>query len=295
MRVDSSPFQRLSERMRAALYPGAPEAMLPIGKESDIRVMTTAAALELYGAAYGPNNAVLVVAGDVTEDAVRTLAEKHYGKLKPLASLPARTPTIKPAPITEVRHQERDPQVTFPGVALYYRVPGMAHADAPALTVLFNALNHLTGALRRELIEKKAIATAVSASFGPQLTHGVFSIAADAAPGVTAEALESALEAVIEEVRRVGVTEERVKSFTDAINASTVFDRDDIIARMDDYGYKVAAGMPIEWIDQSEARFNAVTAADVKRVAETYLAPSNRVVGWLLPAEATAPTASAQP
>ena len=284
MRIDSSPINRLKERMRAELYAGTNYELMPAGTEEGDRAVTTASAFELYRRTYGPNNAILVVAGDVSLEEVQQLAKQHFGAVPRMAEPPSRPSGLDSRPISVKRFQERDAQVTYPGLGRYYRIPAEDSEDYYPLFILMNHLNIYTGRLNTELVQKLHVASSVGAEIESTRLGALFGIGGTAAPGVPLATLESALDAALEDIRRNGVQANEVDRLVKAIESQIVFDQDDIVQRMSDYGEYLAAGRSMDWIDSRVTRMKRVTAADVARVAQHYLAPENAITGELLPA-----------
>ncbi|MGH6814306.1 MAG: M16 family metallopeptidase, partial [Hyphomicrobiaceae bacterium] len=159
----------LGVRIRAALYPGHPYGRPVIGFEPEIGKLTQAHMLAFYRRFYGPDNAILVVAGDVTEGEVRTLAEQTYGRV-PARSNPAPRPTYKlPDRPQESRVVFTHERATAPGIARIFPMPAIdavPRTDAVALDVLAHiAGGNLTGRLYRRLVIQDRLATGVSAAY----------------------------------------------------------------------------------------------------------------------------------
>ncbi|MGQ0673920.1 MAG: M16 family metallopeptidase [Hyphomicrobium sp.] len=287
-RVDSQPASRLGEKLRGAIYGGSVYRMMPIGSEDGINAVSTASALELYRRTYGPNNALLVVAGDVTEAEVRTLATATYGVVAPLAQKPRRPEATSFAPLPQTVFEVRDPQVTLPGVVRFFRAPALAHPDYYPLLVLQNHLNVTAGRLRTALVNEQRVASSVSADLEALRLGGLLSVGATAAVGVEVDKLAAALDGVLDDVRRNGVPDDQVTTMASAIATATTLQRDDIVDRANYYAGLVSDGWTIEAAEALSERSKSVTPADVRRVAEQYLAPENAVRGLLLPAAAAA-------
>lgn len=287
-RIDSLPLSRLRERMRAVLYAGTPYEKMPAGTVADIEANTTKLAYELYRRTYGPNNAVLVLAGDITREEAEKLAKEHYGPIPAMATVPQRLSSLTTQAIPPTRLIEYDPQVPFSGIGRAYLVPSEEHEDYYPLLALMNYLNIYTGRLNSELVREKKLAGFAGAELEVARLGGIFQIGASVAPGVDLKTLEAALDAIIEDVRMNGAPAAEIDAIVKSWKPVLVFERDDIIERMNYYGGHVANGRSLEWIRNIDTRMSQVTASDVKRVANRYLAPENSVVGELHPARTSA-------
>lgn len=284
MRVDSSPLSRLREKMRAALYAGTPYEKLPAGTQADIRATTTKSAYELYRSKYRPGNAVVVVAGDVSKEEVERLAKETFGLIPAMDPVPQRLQALELKPIPPDRIIESDPQVPFPGMGYSYRIPAEDHEDYYPLLALMNYLNIYTGRLNTVLVREKKVASIVNSDLEVNRLGGIFGIGASVSPGTELSVLEKELDAIIADIRENGAPEAEIAAIVQSWGPVLVFDRDDIIARMNHYGTHAANGRSLEWIFKGDTLMSRVTVADIKRVASRYLVPENRVTGVLLPA-----------
>src|SRR5262244_613188 len=167
MRVANSPDARLGEQVAAALYLNSPYGRPVIGWRQEIEKLTREDALAFYRRFYTPNNAVVVVAGDVTGDEVKRLAEKTYGKVARVAEVPPRVRPQEPIPVAVRQLTMADARVAQPSLQRSYLVPSAATAkpgEAEALDVLSHILgNGSTCRLYRVLVAEKNIATSAGA------------------------------------------------------------------------------------------------------------------------------------
>ena len=284
MRVDSSPMSRLKEKMRAALYAGTPYEKLPAGTQDDIRATTTQSAYELYRRMYHPGNAILVVAGDVTKEEVETLAKATFGSIPAMDPPPPRPDKLAIGPILAARLTESDPQVPFPGIGYSFRIPAEDHEDYYPLLALMNYLNIYTGRLNSVLVREKKVASMVTSDIEVNRLGGIFGVGASVTPGTELQTLERELDAIIADIRVNGAPAGEIAAIVKSWGPVLVFERDDIISRMNHYGTHVANGRSLEWIHNADSLMSRVTVAGVQRAASRYLVPENRVTGVLLPA-----------
>ena len=178
---DNSPAYQLGEHIRAALFPGHPYSRSIIGKEAEIATLDRTKALAFYKRYYAPNNAVLVVAGDVTEGEVRKLAEGTFGRIPANKDLPKRVVQPLPKKPATMHVDLEHERVAVPSIGFYYTTPGigvLSEADGTALSLL----GHIAGAsiigrLHRSLVTEQKLANSVSAGHSYDLRGGILSFA----------------------------------------------------------------------------------------------------------------------
>lgn len=279
---ENSPAFLFFERMYAARFPGHPYGREVLGAEADIKALNKAGALAFYRRYYAPNNAILVVAGDVTESEVRALAEKTYGRI-PARTVPERiVHPLPPRPLKD-RVELEHGQVTLPSVGFYYTTPGAVAtewADACALSLFSHiADSFLNGRLHRRLVTEKRLAMSVSASYGLDIQAGSLAFTATAAEGVAIADLERALAAEIALLARDGVTEEEVNEARRAFLAERAYDVDNSGTRAYRYGLARIRGIAIAHVEAVDDYIARVTAADIRRLAAQILGKSQPVIG----------------
>jgi zinc protease len=283
---ENSPAFLFYERLAAARFPDHPYGRSVLGSAADIKTLDRAKALAFYNRHYAPNNAILVVAGDVTESEVRALAEKTYGRV-PARAVPKRVVSPLPAAPRTWRVELEHEQVTHPSVGFYYMTPGTVAtpgADAAALNVLSHiAGQFLIGRLHRRLVTEKRLAMSVSASYGYDIQSGTLAFTAQAAPGVPIADVERALAAEIALLGRDGVTREEVDDAKRAYKAAQAYDEDNHRTRAYTYGLARIRGLSIADVDAMDHLIAKVTAVDINRLATRILAKSRPVIGVMRP------------
>jgi zinc protease len=294
---ENDPTFLFFERLFAARFPGHPYGREVLGTEADIKVLSKAGALAFYRDYYAPNNAILVVAGDVTESQVRALAEKTYGRV-PARTVPKRIMhPLPPRPLKDRVELEHE-QVTLPSVGFYYTTPGAVAtewADYVALSLFsHSAGGFLNGRLHRRLVTEKRLAMAVSASYGCDIQTGTLAFTATAAEGVAIADLERALAAEIALLARDGLTEAEVDDAKRAFLAAKAYEDDNSGTRAYRYGLARIRGIAIADVEAVDDYVAQVTVADIKRLASEILGKSRPVIGVMRPlsvsrAEAPAP------
>ena len=303
-RTDNDPAALLRERLEALLYLNHPYRRPVIGWPDEIAGLTREDALAFYRRWYAPNNAVVVVAGDVAPDQVFALAEAHYGPLAP-ETLPPRHRAAEPPPAGARRLVLNDARVEQPSWIRIYTAPSRASAadkaQPYALEVLAEILSGgATARLNRILVVERALATVAHAWYDADaLDQGSFGFAVHPRPGVSPERLEQALEAEIARLLKDGVTEAEVSRAKAHLKAQVAYARDDLHTATQVLGQALSTGQSVADVEAWPQRIAAVSVAAVTAAARAVLVPDASATGLLLPATATAATpagaASARP
>jgi len=287
-RVDNDPEALLSEEVDATLWQNQPYRIPVIGWKQEIETLDRADALTFYDHYYRPNNAILVVAGDVEPDAVRRLAQESYGKLARGPDLPPRVRPVEPEQNARRTVTLADARISVPNFSTQWVVPSYRTArpgEAEALDLLSEILGGgPRSRLYQELVVRKGIATGTGASFqGTMLNDTNFVVYAEPREGGALADVEKALNEEIARVAAGGVTGQELERAKDRFIRSTVFarDRQDAMANM--YGSTLATGGTVKDIAEWPDRIRRVTADEIKAVAARYLVPDRSVTGYLLP------------
>lgn len=289
-RVDNNPGAVLGERMRAMLWPHHPYGTPIIGWLHEINALDRETALNFYQTWYAPNNAILVIAGDVDAAELRPLVERHYGRLRPTRNLPARTWVSDPPNVGPMRVSHRDEKVRQPSLSRMYRAISygtdegrQAHALDVALEILGGSE---TSRLYRELVERRRIAVSASAGGDTSgLGGGSAWVGATPAEGVSLETLEAAVDEVIAAFLRDGPTEAELARAKSSLSAAAVYARDSQESLANIYGASLAQGESIDDVVNWGADIEAVTREEALAMARATLDMDASVTGWLLPAE----------
>lgn len=285
-RIDNDPGSLLWEQLNASLYLNHPYGRSIIGWRHEMAQLTTADALEWYGRFYAPNNAILIVAGDITIDELRPLAERYYG---PIAShdVPVRQRVAEPPATAPRRVTLTDARAKQPSFTRLYLAPSYTTAqagDAYALEVLAQVLGGVSGRLNRILVEEQGIAASSSAWYsGDGVDDRSFGFSVDPRPEATLDSAEAALDAIITDIIVNGLSDEEVVRARTVVMADAIFAKDNQQRMAQLYGVGLTTGRTIEDIEAWPGRIGAVTAADLQRVAATYLVPARSVTGTLIP------------
>nr|WP_245845178.1 pitrilysin family protein [Pseudothioclava arenosa] len=292
-RTDSDPRALFGEQKQAALYLNHPYGTPVIGWRHEMEALTREDALEWYRSFYAPNNAVLVVAGDVTPDAVRALAETYYGPLAPSPDLPERARVQEPLQLAERRVIFEDPRVAQPYVTRSYLAPERDpgdQAEAAALTVLAEVLggNQATSVLGRKLVFGSGEAIYASAFYdGMSIDDTQFTLAAMPAADVGLPEVEAALDKAIAEFLAEGVDPAQFERIKTQIRAGEIYGRDNTEALARRYGEALASGFSVADVQGWPEALMAVTEDDVMAAAAKVFDRKHAVTGVLTRPEPT--------
>jgi len=296
LRTEDNPHARLFEAMTATVFQASPYRRPIVGWMSDLESMQPDDARAFYRRWYTPANAAVVVAGDVDPQAVRALAEKHYGGL-PSAEVPSRKPRTEPAQSGLRRLDFKAPaQQVY--VALAFKVPGIrpaAHGgtlwdaqaqDALALTVLSAVLDGYDGArLERALTQSdEHVADSADAHYGATARGPVtFMVSGVPATGKSSAALEAALRATVKRVADEGIQAAELRRVINQWTAGEVYQQDSVFNQARMLGANWAMDLPLNFEADLLERLRSVTPEQVQSVAARYFGDDELTVATLLP------------
>jgi zinc protease len=287
MRVDNDPQALMREQMDAALHLSHPYGRPVIGWPYEVRHIGRVEAQDYYVRHYAPNNAILVVAGDVTPEEVRMSAEATYGKL-PARTLAERADFAQPPRLGETRLAIARPEVKSPLFLRLYRVASYTEAkpgEAEALEMLAQLVGgDATSTLYREIVVKRKLASDAGASYdGYTRDAAEFSVYAIPRPGVRMDVLEQAVDAVLRSYAIAAprnVDMERAKT---QLVADATYQRDSQYSLASAYGQALAIGLTVDDVEEWPDRIRAVAAETVKQVATDDIVKREAVTGYLIP------------
>jgi zinc protease len=286
-RVGNDPGARLGEQVTAALYLNHPYHRPVIGWHNEIVKLNREAALAFYRRFYTPNNAVVVVAGDVTAEETKALAEATYGKVAPRAEIGPRVRPAEPEP-NAVRHVTlADPRVAQPSLQRSYLVPSIATAkpgEAEAIEVLVHVLGSgSTSRLYHELVIQRGVASEAGAWYqDAALDLSRLGLYCTPRPGVTLHQLESALDAVVAEVIDKGIAPDEIERAKNRMIAAYLYAQDNQASLARLYGAALTTGSTVEEVQGRSNRIRAVTAEAVHDAARRWLDQRRSVTGYLV-------------
>ncbi len=286
-RVANNPGARLGEQVEAALYLNHPYGKPVIGWRHEIEKLNRDDALAFYRQYYTPNNAVLVVAGDVTPEEVKALAEETYGKIAARSKIGPRHRPQEPTQVASRLVTLSDPRVEQPSLQRSYLVPSAATAkpgEAEAIEVLSQVLGGgTTGRLYLTLVNDRQIALGSGAWYqGAGVDATRFGVYATPKPGTTLPQLEEAVDAVIDELLAKGITADELERVKSRLIADAIFAQDSQATLARWYGVALTTGSTVEKVNTWPDRIRAVTADEVLQAAKTWLDKRRSVTGYLV-------------
>lgn len=291
-RVENNPSALFREQKSALQYLNHPYGDPIIGWQHEMSQLGMEDALGFYETYYAPNNAILIVAGDVTPDEVRSLAEQHYGKIPANPDLPERSRPQEPRQMAERRMVFEDARVAQPYVTRSYLAPERdsgAQEKAAALTLLAEILGGGTTSLMAEKLQfdtQRAVSTGAY-YWGTALDDTTFSLVVVPAPGVTLQDAEEAMDEVIETFLETGVDPEQLERIKMQVRASQIYARDDVGQLANMYGRALTQGLTVEDVQAWPEILEAVTAEDIVAAAREVFDRDKSVTGWLKAPEVT--------
>ncbi|HEY3266085.1 MAG TPA: pitrilysin family protein [Armatimonadota bacterium] len=292
MRYDNVPYGTLSERLQDLAFTKSPYKHMPIGSMADLNAASLAYVRHFYRTFYAPDNAVLVVSGDFDPARAAALVSKYFARI-PRGPKPTFPSLYEPPQTKERRLAYTDPLASLPAYISGYHIPNGNHPDAPALEMLGSVLTGGKSArVWKSLVEVKQVCTSVSAGGGAGRGPDLFTFRMTFAPGQKVETAEAALDAEIARVRQSGVTADEMRTARVQALLGAVQSRRDSMMRAEEIGIDAVVYGDPNRANTHLAKLNAVTAADVRRVARKYLVRSNRSVVIALPPVANVPEAA---
>ncbi|SMX42209.1 M16 family metallopeptidase [Octadecabacter ascidiaceicola] len=288
-RTENSPSALAREQMRAAQFLNHRYGVPIIGWKHEMETLDMEDALSFYDIYYSPNNAILVVAGDVQPEEVLALAQEHYGPLPVEPNLPERFRTQEPPQTAERRLIFEDPRVAQPYISRTYIAPERdagAQEEAAALTYLAELLggSPFTSALGIALQFDTNTAVYSGAYYdGLNLDDGTFGMTVVPAEGVTLQEAENAMDAAVAAFLEDGIDPERMEALRTQLKAGEIYARDNVGGLARRYGAALTSGLTVEDVQAWPDILQAVTAEDVLAAAERVLDRDQSVTGWIVP------------
>jgi zinc protease len=288
MRVANIPEARLIEQIMAALYLNHPYGRPVIGWRQEIEKLDREDALAFYRRFYAPNNAILVIAGDVDVADVLPMVEKTFGTVAAQPAIPAkRLRPQEPEPAGPRTVTLSDPRVEQPGLRRYYLVPSAATAaagESPALDVLAQLMGGGSNSyLYRALVVDRPLAVSASAGYqGTSLDPTQFIVSASPKSGVEFSQIEQVIDSVIAEIVQHPVRAEDLERVKTQLVAEAIYAQDNQATLARWYGGALTTGLSIEDIRSWPDRIRNVTAEQVSAVAQKYLESKRSVTGYLV-------------
>jgi len=288
-RIENSPNGKLQELSGAALFMNHPYRIPIIGWDHEIRALTREDMMAFYRTWYAPNNAVLVLSGDVTAAEVKPLVEKYYGKI-PARTLPKRPKWTEPPQTADRRVTLKHKQVQQPSWSRRMLAPSYStgpQEDTYALQVLAEILGGgSTSRLYKSLaVEQRKAASAGAWYDADARGPGTFGFYGAPRVGSSVEDIETLIDAEIAKLLEDGVTESEVKQAIQRLQDAAIFARDSISAPSRVLGNALVSGRTVEDVEAWPDRIGAVTVDAVNKAARSLLTGKGSVISILLPEE----------
>jgi predicted Zn-dependent peptidase len=276
MRTESTPTGKFQEALNAMFWESHPYHWPVVGWPSDIPAISKAQADEFYATFYAPQNITLILIGDFKPDETLGMIEKYFGRIPRGPRAAPDVVTLEVAAVAEKRmncEAEVNPQVD-----ITWKTVGFGHKDNYALSILGQLLATRTGRLYKGLVLGSKVATEVRASQQPMKYAGSFDATGEAAEGHTPQEVEDGIYKEIEKLQKEEVPAEELQKVKNNFAAGEYRKLSSNMAIL--FQLMVNDGMG-DWreINEGGPKIQAVTAADVKRVAQTYFTKENRTVG----------------
>lgn len=291
-RVDSDPGSLLSEQMAAAQFLNHPYGVPVIGWRHEMEALTRQDALDFYQAFYAPNNAILVVAGDVEPEEVLALAREHYGPVPPSDRIVPRIRPTEPPQLAERRLVLADERVAQPYVIRTYLAPERNPGDqrqAAALRLLAELLggNPTTSALARALQFDTQTAVYSAAFYdGLALDHDTFGLVVVPVPEVSLEEAEAAMDKVVQDFLDKGVEPADFARIKAQVRASEIYGKDNVQGLARQYGAALSVGLSVQDVQDWPDILQSITEDEVMAAARAVFDRNTAVTGWLTTKEA---------
>ena len=290
-RTENSAGALASEQFRAAQYQNHRYGVPIIGWKHEMEELSLQDALDFYDLYYSPNNAVLVVAGDVDPDEVRDLAEEYYGPIPAEPDLPERLRPAEPPQRAERRITYVDPRVSQPYVTRTYIAPERDSGDqetAAALVYLAELLggSSFNSAFAKALQFDTTTAVYSNAFYdGSSLDSTLFGVTVVPAEGVSLSEAEAAMDGVIADFLEAPIPEEDMSRIRSQLRASEIYALDDVQGLARRYGAALTQGLTVEDVQAWPDVLQSVTEEDIKAAAAMVLDKRQAVTGWVVATE----------
>jgi len=287
MRIDNDPQALLVEQIDAALHLSHPYGRPVIGWPEEVRRIDRVEAQDFYKHHYAPNNAILIVAGDVTVEEVRNDAQAAFGKVS-ARELVSRATYAEPPRMAETRLDVTSKDAKVPLFMRVYRVPSYAEGapgQAEALETLAQLMGgDATGLLYRKLVVERHMATSAGASFdGYARDSGEFSVYAYPRPGVSLAALEKAVDGILADCAKAAPNAKDLTRAKTQLIASATYRRDSPYAMAAAYGQAMTIGLTAFDVRAWPDRIQAVSGDAVSKAAKNFLIKREAVSATLTP------------
>ncbi|WP_282152335.1 M16 family metallopeptidase [Ruegeria atlantica] len=286
-RTDNSPRALFGEQMSASQYLNHRYGVPIIGWRHEMETLDMEDALSFYQTHYAPNNAILVVTGDVEPDEVKSLAEQYYGVIPANPDLPERVRSQEPPQTAERRLTYKDARVSQPYVQRSYLAPERDPGEqekAAALFLLAELLGGSTTSYLNEKLQFEQQKVVYTGAFyrGVSLDDTTFDLIVVPAAGVSLQEAEDAMDQVVADFIAEGVNEEDLDRIKMQLRASQTYARDNVDGIGNRYGRALTSGLTVEDVQAWPDILQAVTGDEIIAAAREVIQPETSVTGWLM-------------
>lgn len=286
-RTENNPRALFGEQMSAAQYLNHRYGVPIIGWRHEMETLDMEDALSFYQTHYSPNNAILVVTGDVEPDEVKALADQYYGVIPANPDLPERVRSQEPPQTAERRLTYKDPRVAQPYVQRSYLAPERDPGEQEKAAVLFLLAELLGGGTTSYLNEKlqfeqQKVVYAGAFYRGVSLDDTTFDLIVVPAEGVSLQEAEDAMDQVVAEFIAEGVNADDLDRIKMQLRASQTYARDNVDGIGNRYGRALTSGLTVEDVQEWPDILQAVTGEEIIAAAREVLQPETSVTGWLM-------------
>ena len=286
-RTDNSPRALFGEQMSAAQYLNHRYGVPIIGWRHEMETLDMEDALSFYQTHYAPNNAILVVTGDVEPDDVKALAEEYYGVIPANPDLPERFRSQEPPQTAERRLTFKDARVSQPYVQRSYLAPERDPGEqekAAALFLLAELLGGSTTSYLNEKLQFEQQKAVYAGAFyrGVSLDDTTFDLLVVPAQGVSLQEAEDAMDQAVADFIAEGVNEEDLDRIKMQLRAAQTYARDNVDGIGNRYGRALTSGLTVEDVQAWPEILQAVTGDEIIAAAREVIQPETSVTGWLM-------------
>ncbi len=285
---ENSPSYRLSKVVMRAAFPNRPYGLPVGGTKADVQKFTLEQVRNYYKTYYSPDNATLVVTGDFATEPVLKTVQQTFGKLpKREKTAP---PKVSTALVDATSAGNKTPIVLKqPGSAALlqavYPLPNINHPDVPAIDLMDTILTGGRSSRLYQALVESGLASSVGASAAELIEPGWYEISATAAPGKEVSKVTSVLQQSLNKFQQEPVSTEELNRAKTQLQASFILSNQDISSQATQLGYNQTVAGDYRYVERYLAAIASLTAADVQRVAKTYLNPAKQTIGFFIPTQ----------
>ncbi len=286
---ENSPDYRLSRAVMQAALPNHPYGFPVGGTKADVEKFTVEAVKAHYQKYYRPSNATLVITGDFETESLLPKVRASFGSLaqqeKP--SEPLHPPLAKPQNAQPISLTEPG---SSPLLTAVYPLPAISHPDVPAIDLMDAILTGGRSARLYQALVESGLSSGVGSYASELIDLGWYEVSADAAPGQEIAQVDRVLQQAIETLRQTGVSEAELERAKTQLKTSVIFSNQDIASQASQLAYSELVARDYRYSDRYLAAIERVSVSDIQRVAQTYLDPAQRTVGFFQPTQPDAQT-----